>query len=261
MSLLVVLQGLIRAVSRIYGSSIDKFNFLEPSRPKAVEQLFSSKSGTRTIYCSLLEYYYPRPSDLTNAEIKWNRDINADINRSQLYWKHRSCTNNKKIIWFQDRILHRILTTNQLVSEFSDTDPKCSFCKGTEETLLHLFCHCEVIAGLWSAVECSASRSGLLLTLNEYSIILGNGITDASVSDEKAKMVSLIILLFKFYIYRTKVASGVVTSSLACAYIKAMIAADTPTIELATTEKEASVIETCRWAVEMLNQWMEWVCN
>ena len=48
-----VLQGLIRAVRRTYGSEIEKFNILEPGRPRAVECLFfpMRKLVQFTVYC------------------------------------------------------------------------------------------------------------------------------------------------------------------------------------------------------------------
>ena len=168
---------------------------------------------------------------------------------------HRSCTKNKKIIWFQDRLLHRILTTNQFVSRFTNQDPRCSFCKRDTETLIHLFCRCEVIISLWSAVDSSASRSGLLLSLNEKSIILGNDITDTNIPDEKADVIRLVILLFKFYIYRTKVASGEVSFSRACAYVKGMLLADRPMRDVMITDRKKRIVEAYRWADALLSQW------
>ena len=249
-----VLQGLIRAVRRAYGSEVEKFNILEPARPRAVECLFSNEK-TRTVYRLLLEYHYPRPSENTNAELKWNRDLNTNIDWPTVYGMYRSCTKNKKIIWFQDRLLHRILTTNQFVSRFTNQDSRCSFCKRDTETLIHLFCRCEVIISLWSAVGSSASRSGLLLSLNEKSIILGNDITDTNVPDEKADVIRLVILLFKFYIYRTKVASGEVSFSRACAYVKGMLLADRPVRDVVTTDKKKRIVEAYMWADALLSHW------
>ena len=202
-----------------------------------------------------MEYHYPRPVEKTSAELKWNRDLNADIEWSTIYRIHRSCTKNKKIIWFQDRLLHRILTTNHFVSKFTNQDSRCSFCKRDAETLIHLFCRCEVTSRLWSAVDRSASRTGLSLSLNEKSIVLGSDLTDTSISNEKADVIRLIILLFKFYIYRTKVASGEMSFSRACAYVKGMLLADRPVKDVVATEKEKRIVEAYRWADTLLSQW------
>ena len=164
----------------------------------------------------------------------------------------------KKIIWFQDRLLHRILTTNQFVSKFTNTNPRCSFCKREIETLIHLFCRCEVIARLWSAVGRAAAMSGLSLLLDEKNIILGDYVLDADIPNAKEDMICQIMLLFKFYIYRTKVASGHVGFVSACKYVKFMVAADRPVIDAGGSDKERCVGEAYDWAIEMLDQWIAW---
>ena len=251
-----VLQGLIRAIRRFQGSQIMSFEFVGPLRPKAVECLFVQSVGNRSVYVTLLDHFCPALSDLSSAELKWNRDLDTEIDWSTVYWSNRSCTRNKKIVWFQDRLLHRILTTNQFVSKFTDTNPECSFCKRDTETLIHLFCRCYVISGLWSEVKRAASMSGVAMSLDEKNIIMGTDIVDKSVSDTKRELVRQIILLFKFYIYRAKVASGSMDFSSACAYVKAMVVADCPVRDAEISDKERLIIDAHDWAINMLNQWM-----
>ena len=50
---------------------------------------------------------------------------------------------DSKLLWFQYRINHRILTTNTFLKKINiSDDPLCSFCHDENETLEHLFWHC-----------------------------------------------------------------------------------------------------------------------
>lgn len=251
-----VLQGLIRAVRRTYGVRIEVRELVGPERPKALECLFTNVGGNLSVYRLLIAHQYPASSDLTNAEVKWNRDLNDEIEWSTLYWRHRNYTRNKKIIWFQDRLLHRILTTNLFISKFTDADPSCAFCKNFNETLLHLFCHCNAVVRLWSEVERAAVRSGLSINLEDKNIILNEDVAGGNLSDSRKNLLCQIVLLFKFYIYRTKVASSQLSFKLACVYVKSMVVADRPIIDHESSNNVARIDEAYRWAIDMLEQWI-----
>ena len=53
--------------------------------------------------------------------------------------------------WFQYRLSHRILATNDFLCEIKikQTD-LCAFCQTKIETLLHLFVACEVVENIWN---------------------------------------------------------------------------------------------------------------
>ena len=251
-----VLQGLIRAIRKSYDIRSVPSKVFGPSRPEAVECLFADKTGNRSIYIKFLEHIFPASSDLSKAESKWNRELNVEIDWSTVYSNYKSCTRNTKIIWFQDRLLHRILTTNHFVARFTNVEPACSFCKRDTETLIHLFCRCEVISRLWSELKRVASRSGVTLFLCDKNIITGQNVMDDSFSLMKRNMVSQMILLFKFYIYRARIASGEIRFWTACAYVKDMICADRPMRKDVSSDVENKVHEGFDWVIDMLGHWL-----
>ena len=52
--------------------------------------------------------------------------------------------------WFQHRIIHRILGTQDLLFKMKITDnPRCRLCNTANETIEHLFLTCEICNELW----------------------------------------------------------------------------------------------------------------
>ena len=88
---------------------------------------------------------------------KWLRDLALDIPEQQ--WKQifNACFKTVKdnfLIWFQYRIIHRILGTNKLLFEMNLKDsPLCSICQDQTETLMHLFVTCSKVSQIWSDLE------------------------------------------------------------------------------------------------------------
>lgn len=250
----IAYYGLIRSVRRSFGQQCLRFP-LGPHQPKAIELLFSQKKGGRTVYKTLLNYTYPTSNELTKAEIKWNRDLNIDIDWPSVYWRHVHCTRNRKIIWFQDRLLHRILTTNAFMAKFTETTADCSLCQNETETLIHLFFYCNVAARLWSAVGRALSLVGVnALVLDEKAIILGIDYDNLNMAIERKHIVQQVILLFKFFIYRCKVSSGHVDLKAAFRYVKCMINADRPVNVDNSKIEDKKKDESYEWANNILSQ-------
>ena len=91
-------------------------------------------------------------------EIKWRSLINPSEKlkwiKSYMYKIPYCCTKDSKLIWFQYRILYRILGTKQFLVKCKIKDnPQCSFCKSDEESIEHLFFYCPYISSLWKDIE------------------------------------------------------------------------------------------------------------
>ena len=64
------------------------------------------------------------------------------------------CTKESKLKWFQYRIVHRILGTNDLLFKCKiKNNPMCSFCNTYIETIEHLFFFCRQTKYIWLQVE------------------------------------------------------------------------------------------------------------
>ena len=83
------------------------------------------------IYCPLLFGMTKR---------KWHSDIDLELNRKSWQQKFRICFktihNNAALLWFQYRILHRILgTQNNLCKMGISKSSTCLLCDNDKETL------------------------------------------------------------------------------------------------------------------------------
>ena len=141
-----------------------------------------------------------------NKYVKWCRDLGGDFCESicdfgakhqQLY----SLTNIPKFRSFQYRLLQRALVTNiQLYSWGINTDSLCSFCKEQEETLVHLFCECNIVKQIWLQFEqhMKVVFEDVHLNMNNTNIILNE------IYPKKNHVVNFLCLITKQYIYRQK---------------------------------------------------------
>ena len=124
-------------------------------------------------------------------------------------WKHSFnvlnwLTKDRKLRWFQYRILHHILSTNRSVSKFkTGQDDACTFCQAHSETILHLLWQCEKTKTFWTELSnlinrrCTNSNN---LSINERLVIFGH-----SPLVKMDQTCNLIILTAKFFIYKCKV--------------------------------------------------------
>ena len=96
--------------------------------------------------------------------------------------------NDPKLIWFQFRIFHLILTTNKLAYKIRISDsPLCTFCDSEEETIVHVLLEFLHRIETW---------------LHSYDLqLLSFLLVDSMERNESNLIMSLSI---KFLIYKTK---------------------------------------------------------
>ena len=76
-------------------------------------------------------------------------------------------------------------------------DSSCSFCKEEEETIIHLFCDCEVVKNFYNNFENMIyEKVSVLLNFTKTEILFGR--------KGSGQIQNLLILLFKYYIYRQR---------------------------------------------------------
>ena len=104
-------------------------------------------------------------------------------------------TKSSKLQWFQCRIIHRILGTNSLLYKINQKpNDKCSFWLEEVETIEHIFWSCNKISKLWEDLNnCIFLKKWNRTAIKFDYIFIWN-----------IYMRNLIMLLTKFYIYRTK---------------------------------------------------------
>ena len=169
-------------------------DFRRPNIPREME-IVNSHTKSKDFY-KLINTRYPE----IGIKHKWNEDLNLSIQPND--WKKifKICFKTVKdnyLIWFQYRILHRILGTRKLLYNMNKSpSPNCLFCGDSPETLIHLFCQCPKVASFWAEVEdWVTSETTFPTNFTPSEIILGY------LKDEIFLPINVIIILTKNYIY------------------------------------------------------------
>jgi hypothetical protein len=111
------------------------------------------------------------------------------------------CLKDTTLIWFQYRLLHRILATNTFLYmiNYSDSN-KCTFCNKLLETLQHLFYDCDKVRELWKSLETWIfHKTGFRISLTKNIVIFG------MIDDKLAQNINWLIINIKYYIYTMKI--------------------------------------------------------
>ena len=134
-------------------------------------------------------------------EEKWDNVLNKEYDWKSINSSIFSTTKNTKLQWFQYRIVHRILGTNELLLKMNlRQNSNCSFCDEEPETTEHLFWTCRTITDLWEEINrWIFMETEIELPINLEFILFG-----FLEKNNKNQIRNLIILLTKLYIYRCK---------------------------------------------------------
>ena len=94
----------------------------------------SERKGTKAIRNILRQNIRLLPK----AVAKWNNTF-LDLDWPSIYSSLKNSTSDTRLKWFQYRILHRVLTTNDYLYKRKVTDSDgCTVCKTEKETMSHL---------------------------------------------------------------------------------------------------------------------------
>ena len=130
--------------------------------------------GSKYFYEHLKKQY-----DNMKLRQRWSDDLNQDlsnINWDKIYKLCFKTIKGNDLVWFQYRILHRILGTNEYLFKVNKTGvASCSFCKASVETLSHLFFLCPFVSEFWKKVQQWLQHSlGLYIDLEPLTILFGS---------------------------------------------------------------------------------------
>lgn len=159
--------------------------------------IMMTNKGCSNMYKILIQY-----DNIPNGVKKWEY-LNNGTRWKQCFITLKNVTKDTTLLWLQYRILHNILTTNRSVSKYNKNQTeRCSFCQAESETITHLLWQCPRVKSFWKSVGLMASRCNIECAdkLNETSVMYG---IQSYVN--KYKVLELMILLGKQYIYNSKV--------------------------------------------------------
>ena len=108
---------------------------------------------------------------------------------------------NTKLHWFQYRILHRILATNDLLVNMNiKQNNLCTFCNEEIEKLEHLFWQCNTVNTFWENVEqWIYDKTDYFINIDKVRAIFGiPNISKPSIP------VNYLLTVTRYYIYNCK---------------------------------------------------------
>ena len=170
----------------------------QPYIIRTVHFLVLNKHGTRGIYNKLNKI-----STEMDFQRKWLQELDLDLNRYFWQQKFRICfktIQDPNLIWFQYRILHRILGTQSILYKMGISNTfTCLLCESEEETLYHLFCHCHHSKQLWNQLEnLIVNKVSFHIKFDHKDILLGY-----SHQSPYSMALNTIIMVTKKYIFST----------------------------------------------------------
>ena len=126
----------------------------------------------------------------------------SDINWKDVYQLPHRVTNETSLRVFQYKILNNIVYLNNRLHKFGFVEsPLCSLCNREPESILHLFCNCKETQKLWKSVQHWCKNHISLSHLTPKLVLLG----DLDSSNSEFVLKNHLILLFKRFVYRSKV--------------------------------------------------------
>ena len=164
----------------------------------------SKEKGSSDIYKTFIDLR----KEITGFQ-RWSKIINLS-NETWLesFKLLKITTSDTKLRWLQFRILHYIITTNRSVAKFiTGQDSNCTFCGAHSETIIHLFWKCKFVQRFWNELSFLINKKCIhahKFRFTENLVIFGK--CDLISTD---KICDLIILIAKFYIYRSKVQNNI----------------------------------------------------
>ena len=172
----------------------DSFDVLKPYIPFHVKTIINPKKQIRDEVLMCKENY------IAYNEVKWGTELT--IEPDELCWKsiYKSCfwtLHDNVYVWFQYRILRRILGTNDLLCKLKISQSYlCRLCGVHPESIKHLFSNCSKSVELWENVKIWIhSKIGYTLKLDNEVKILGE-----SHFDEHFWPLNFVLICTRYYI-------------------------------------------------------------
>ena len=168
------------------------------------------KKGSRTIYDILVGN-----KDLTPPPRKW---VNIIGNISENEWNsYNTMTKNIKEVKlqeFQFKGNNHILVTKSFLLKIKKVDnDRCSFCNQESETIIHVLFLCNKVKEFWVALQ-----NWLRIQANiELELIAKNILF---LKPSKKGLLNHILLLAKYFIYKTKFYANRIILENFCIYLK-----------------------------------------
>ena len=134
---------------------------------------------------------------------KWNHDFNLVIDEESWNRIFKVChhtTPDNVLIWFQLRIIYRILGTKYYLQKVGISDSEnCPRCHTFPETILHMFVDCSYVQRFWNSLAKHVSdKINYNIKFTDFTIIFGS-----LINDQNSEPLNSLLLISKKYIFNT----------------------------------------------------------
>lgn len=166
-----------------------------PFLPYYLQIILINKKGTKAFYDIFI-----KNRETVTGQVKWNKQYHfSEEDWRSIYEMPFAVTKCSKLQWFQYRINHKILATNNYLFKINIINsPICVFCNQEDETIEHLLWDCCIVQEFLHRVNNLLLDFNIQLPLNKKDFLF-------SIEDYKQKkLIQLIILEIKYYIYTAR---------------------------------------------------------
>ena len=166
------------------------------------------KLTSKTIYKHLVNTKKVEPT----AQERWSQEFKIKSDEWKIiYNMPKLCTIETRLRSFQYKILHRILYTNDKLFRFGKSETTiCTFCNSTIETVDHLLYYCLHSQIIWMVnhkwLEDKINTNSLF---SKQNIIFGIIKKSAFTNENHWLLVNHLILITKYYLYKTKICNKI----------------------------------------------------
>ena len=176
-----------------------KFIQLRPYLPFHANILFGTKSKSNSFYRTLTQDEHQR--EMPTHEQNWNSQLKGQINNEHWYFYYKACFKTMKdnsVIWFQYRILGRILGTRSYLYKIKMANSNlCGLCGSESETMIHMFTQCPKVKELWINIfSWIEHKLSVKLELDTVAKVLGY-----PTQNEHFWPLNFILMITKQYIF------------------------------------------------------------
>ena len=141
-------------------------------------------------------------SSPSKATTFWENQFNDTVDWHDLEWedihnRNFKCTIETQLRSFYFKIFHRAIAFNDFLFKIGRKDsPLCSMCHKDPETIIHVFCECDIVKPIWVALQnLINAKLHSDYDFNHFDYIFG-------ISSDT--FLTFLFLCCKFYIHRCK---------------------------------------------------------
>ena len=207
----IEIKHILSTTLRQVGLPVTKLPVLNrPIQPLLINIATITKRGCNRYYKILTKKLLLSGNSITR-ERKWHQELGRVYGVHVWNGIYRQCSdikNDNKLKWLQYQINRGSLFTNYRVNKFKpQISSKCTFCKNSDEIISHLFFDCDFILAFWLEVKNWILQFNINIPLEIKTLIFGN---EKNPVDSTC---NYVILVAKYYIWKTKFQNVVPTLS------------------------------------------------